>query len=125
MTLENVPKVMMTDDELPPVNNTQQVYIPPVVSTPYIFESGGLGAALQPQPYIESIKPLMAQPDLAQPTLVTNPEEADKAMPSVAPEEVKKEVKEEDILPPVPEPKKVKVSTLDKITNYIYKLIFK
>ena len=54
-----------------PVENS--IVIPPVLPEQFIFQSGGLNAATEPPPVYPSIKPLIATPDLSQPSIVQAP----------------------------------------------------
>jgi len=54
-----------------PVENS--IVIPPVLPEQFIFQSGGLNAATEPPPVYPEIKPLIASPDLRQPSIVQAP----------------------------------------------------
>jgi len=107
---------------------TQAINITPVSpDIAPIYQSGGLGAATEPAPYIAPIMSTESVPNLDIPVLI---QPSEPVMPTVASEPtVDPEEVIQEYAPPV---EKVvttnvtlkKVGLLDKLTNYIYKLIF-
>jgi hypothetical protein len=87
-----------------------------------IFQSMGLNAATSPQVIPEQIKPLEFTPDLAQPSIVQQASVLDEPMPSV----VSEPEPEMTVTQPIVKTVAIKkLGLLDRITNYIYNLIYK